>query len=192
LLAIAAIMNPSNALQRRHGRYRVASAIALALVAVVTGMSALAGNGTLMAQAPNPCALVTTDDVKPLASVNQSVGNGLATSVDGGPMGCRYTVGEGMGRLTLNVVVAEPSRMFAGMGPDMIKQALQTSVRAETADAVIPDVGDAAVFKADSPLYTRTIAYVKGRIIQVQLDGLDAIDRKDRMIALLKSAASRL
>jgi hypothetical protein len=33
---------------------------------------------------------------------------------------------------------------------------------------------------------------VKGRILQVQLDGLDAVEKKDEVIGLLKSAASRL
>jgi len=182
------MINRSISLRPWYG-YGLAWALGLALVAGLTGPGGSAL--TAAAQASNPCALVTTEDVKPLAGVNQSVGNGVATSQSGAP-GCRYTVGEGRDRLMLDVVVVEPSRMFAGMGPDMIKQALQTLVRAETADAVIPDVGDAAIFKVESPLYTRTTAYLKGRILQMQLDGLDAIDRKVQMIALLKTAASRL
>jgi len=33
---------------------------------------------------------------------------------------------------------------------------------------------------------------VKGRVLQMHLDGLDARDKKDQLIALLKLAASRL
>jgi hypothetical protein len=33
--------------------------------------------------------------------------------------------------------------------------------------------------------------YQKGRVLQVRLDGFGARDRKDQLIALLKSAAAR-
>jgi hypothetical protein len=102
------------------------------------------------------------------------------------------TWGAGTGHVNLDVTVNEASRMFSGMPPDLIKQGLQASVRAGTADAVISDVGEAAVFKADSPVYFHAAAYLKGRILQVQLDGFDAREKKDQVIALLKSAASRL
>jgi hypothetical protein len=48
------------------------------------------------------------------------------------------------------------------------------------------------VFKPDSAVYVTGIALVKSRILQVHLDGLDARDKKDQIIELLKSAASRL
>ena len=83
-------------------------------------------------------------------------------------------------------------RMFPGMSPDQIKQQLLESVKPGTADAVISDVGEAAVFKSDSPLYATATAFLKGRILQVHLDGVDAREKKDQAIALLKSAASRL
>jgi hypothetical protein len=59
-------------------------------------------------------------------------------------------------------------------------------------DEVISDVGDTAVFKAYSPLYVSASALVKGRILHLNLDGLDARDKKGQLISLLKSAASRL
>ena len=61
--------------------------------------------------------------------------------------------------------------MFPGMSPDQIKQRLLGSVRAGTADAVISEIGEAAVFRADSPLYATATAFVKGRILEVHLDG---------------------
>ena len=62
----------------------------------------------------------------------------------------------------------------------------------ETADAVIADVGEAAVFKADSAVSVHATAYVKNRMLQVHVDGFEAREKKDQVIALLKSAAARL
>lgn len=161
-------------------------------IMVAAGLSGLGmGDSTAAAQPSGPCALVTTDDVQPLAS-RSSVADGVSTSLEGvGFSTCRYTWGDGMGRFTLDVTVSEASRMFAGMSPDLIKQGLQASVRAGTADEVISGAGEAAAFKADSPIYVHAAAYVKGRMVEVQLDGFDARDKKDQVIALLKSAASK-
>ena len=57
---------------------------------------------------------------------------------------------------------------------------------------MISDVGEAAVFKSDSPLYANATASLNGRILEVHLDGFVAREKKDQVIALLKSAASRL
>lgn len=78
------------------------------------------------------------------------------------------------------------------MTPDQVKQRLLASFRAGTHDAVIPQIGDAAVFKPASFVYAGATAFVKGRILQVHLDGLGALEKKDQVIGLLKSAASRL
>ena len=82
--------------------------------------------------------------------------------------------------------------MFSGVSPDQARQRLLDSVRAGTDDVVISEVGDAAVFKPDSVAYATATALVKSRILQVHLDGVDARDKKDQIIELLKSAASRL
>ena len=78
------------------------------------------------------------------------------------------------------------------MSPDQIKPRLLESVKPGTAEAVISDVGEAAVFKFDSPYYATATALLKGRILEVHLDGLVAREAKDQAIALLKSAAARL
>lgn len=166
--------------------------LVLALAMVAAGISAPGRGGRIAAQGGGPCALVTTDDVQPLAQ-NASVADGTPTSVEATGFGaCRYTWGDGAGRFTLDVTTNQASRMFSGLGPDQIKQRLTATVTAETADAVIADVGEAAVFKADSALSVHAAAYVKGRILQVQLDGFVAREKKDQVIALLKTAASRL
>ena len=178
-------------ISRRPGRpSRFATAVVLALTAVVTGVSS-AGRGRVEAQALNPCALLTNDEIQPLAG-NATIADGLPNSLAMGSVRCRYAWGEGTGRFTLDVSVNEPGRMYPGVTPERIKQQLLESVREGTADAVIPEVGDAAVFRPDSPVYAGATAFIKGRILQVHLDGISARDRKDQVIELLKSAAARL
>ena len=160
---------------------------------VGTGMSRPAGSGGIVsAQALNPCTLLTKDDVQSLAA-KESVTDGVPSSLQAlGSVACRYTWGIGADRFKLDVVVNEASRMFPGMSADQIKQRLLESVRVGTADAVISDIGEVAVFRADSALYAGATALSKGRIVEVQADGFVARERKDQVIALLKSAVSRL
>jgi hypothetical protein len=181
----------SRLLRRPQGGYRFASAWLLGLAMVGAGVSSPDGRKTLSAQAPNACALLTNDEIQHLADA--SVTDGAPSSLEAlGSMTCRYTWGVGVNRFTLDVLVNEASRKFRGMSPDQIKQQLLGSVRVGTADAVLSDIGEAAVFTTDSPLYATASASLKGRILEVHLDGFVARDKKDQVIALLKSAASRL
>ncbi len=170
------------------------TAFTLGLALVAAGAS-LPGrfDGTVSAQALNPCALLTTDEVDSLATKNTSVAAGVASSVPAyGYMTCHYTWGTGVGRFNLDIAVADPSRMFAGVSPDQVKQRLLASVKAETSDAVISEIGEAAVFRPDSVADATATALVKGRILQVHLDGLFAREKKDQIVGLLKAAAARL
>jgi hypothetical protein len=172
-------------------KYPFASALVLGLALVVTGASSPGLVGTVSAQAVNPCALLTVDEIEPLAST--SVADGVSNSLPAfGYVACRYMWGVGIGRFKLDVIVTEPSGMFPGMSPEQIKQQVLESVRAGTDDAVISEIGEAAVFKPASPVYASATAFVKGRILQVHLDGVYASEKKDQVIGLLKSAASRL
>jgi len=149
-------------------------------------------DGIVSAQPSNACALLKVEEIEPLAgkaSVAEGVSNSIPTS---GYDACRYAWGVGTGRFKLDVTVNEVSRMFPGMSPDQIKQRLLESVRAGTDDALISEVGEAAVFKPDSPVYASAFAVVKGHILGVHLDGAFAREKKDQIIGLLKSAASRL
>ena len=163
------------------------------LAVVFSGLGA--GNHRAAAQAASPaasCALVPTAEVAPLAG-NSSVSEGLPASLASvNSNACRYTWGEGVGRYKLDVSTSDPKQVFGGMSPEMIKQHLQAVVTPATSDAVIADVGDIAVFKADSPAYVHATAVVKGRVLQIALDGYNAAEQKDQVIALLKSAASRM
>ena len=185
------MLNISGLPRRPQPGYRFASAFVLGLALVITGASSPGGvDGTVSAQELNPCALLTVDEIEPLAA-KTSVADGVSNSLPG-YVACRYLWGVGLGRFTLDVTVNEASRMFAGMSPEQIRQRLLESVRAGTDDAVISEIGEAAVFKPDSPVYASATAFVKGRILAVHLDGIFAREKKDQVVELLKSAASRL
>jgi hypothetical protein len=165
----------------------------LGLALAVTG-APLPTPRAVAAQEQNICTLLTHDDVQTLVPdehVHVSDGvPGAAESMN--TQSCRYTWGEGTGRYSLAVNINPASRMFVGGNADAIKLALLASVRAETADATISDVGDAAVFKAYSTIYVSATAYLKERILQVNLDGFDAVNKRDALISLLKKAAAKL
>ena len=178
----------------RRPPFTTAFILGLVLVGAGAGVFGLAGGGgTVSAQAAlNPCALLTTSEIQPL-ELTASDGDGVATALDAyGSTSCRYAWGVGVKRLKLNVIVNDASKMFPGMGAAQIKQRLQESVKAASADAAISDLGDAAVFTADSPYLATATAAIKGHILSVQVDGFIARDSKDHVIALLKAAASRL
>jgi len=107
-------------------------------------------------------------------------------------VGANLAMDRYIGRFKLDVIVNDPARLFPGMSPDQIKQRLLESVKTGTDDAVVSEVGEAAVFKPGSPVYASATALVKGRILQLNLDGVFAGEMKDQVVGLLKSAASRL
>ena len=178
--------------RRFHPRYRFSVTFTIGLAFALTGeIGPGQGHGTLLAQAVNPCALLTGDEIKTLAEV--SVADGVPHALpDFRIAGCEYMWGTGTGRVKLAVVVTDAGLMFPGVSPDQVKQRILESVRAGTHDAVIPEVGEAAVFKPDSVVYASATAVVKGRILQLHLDGLFAREEKDHLIELLKAAASRM
>lgn len=183
-------MNISRHLPRRRSGVVAACALALEMVAGGASWPGAIG-GTLSAQELKPCALLSNDEIEPLGA--QSSVAGVENSLPSfGYTTCRYMWGEGINRFKLVVAVTEASRMFPGMTPDQIKQRLLESLRAGSYDVVIPEIGDAAVFNPDSHAYAMATAYVKGRILQVQLDGNDALDMKDQIIGLLKAAAMKM
>jgi hypothetical protein len=142
-------------------------------------------------QSENTCGLLTADEVQKLAP-EEHVDNGVPSAQPAlESFSCRYTWGTGIGERTLAVSIDPASRAFAGMDTEAIKRNLASSVRPSTSDAAVSEVGEGAVFKAYSAAYVGATAYVKGRILQVTFAGIDAQDRKNDVISLLKSAASR-
>jgi hypothetical protein len=186
------IMSTSHHSRRRSFGYRCGSTFALALASIVVAGATGPGRGIVSAQESSACALLVDDELKPLAAATD-VAAGVSNSAPSyGFASCRYAWGDGIGRLKLVVTVIDTARMFPGMTPDQIRQRLLGSVRVGTNDVVIPEVGDAGVFRPDSFVYAVATAIVKGRLLEVQLDGLGAVEKKDQVIGLLKSAASRL
>ena len=182
-------MRISGSLRRPQAGFDLAFALALGAAIAISG-TLLQRGGTVAAQVPNACGLLTTDEIHTLAP-KEHVSDGLA-SATGDFISCRYTWGAGSQRFTLAVSVNSGSHMYIGMAADSIKQGLTSSVVPGTIDATIPDLGEAAVFKAYSPMYVSANAYLKGRVLQINLDGFDALEKKEQLISLLKSAAARL
>ena len=170
-------------------RYFLPAFLTLAIIA--TGTTGLGVDVIVEAQASDACTLLPASEIQPLT--REAVSNGISSSLQAnGSMICRYSWGEGVRRFKLDVVVNDASRVFPGMNPDAIKQQFQASAKPGTTDGPIADIGEAAVFRTESPVLATSMAYVKGRVLRLQLDGLYASEMKDQMIALLKSAASRL
>src|SRR5215203_385801 len=182
---------------------RRTSVLVLTCALLGVGAGSRSWSASVSAQGSDPCMLLMTSEIedisggerprlwhRPFATqpVKTTVANGVSSSNDTvGTATCRYAWGTGTGHFTFDVVVSDASRAYLGTSPDLIKQELQARVKAGTADEVVTDVGDAAIFTSDSYYLATTTALVKGRILRIQLDGLDARDQKRGMIRLLKS-----
>src|SRR3954468_19144634 len=186
------MMNTSPLSRRSQSGGRFAVAFGLGLALVVSGTPGREGAGRIVsAQALNACALLMSGDIHP-HDEKTTVAAGLAESFpDRGYTTCRYTWGMGVDRFRLDVIVTDASRVFPGLSPEQIRQRLLESVRTGTEDAVVPEIGEAAVFKPESAVFANATALVKGRILQVQLDGVYAGEMKGEVVGLLKTAASR-
>jgi hypothetical protein len=174
-------------------RFRLVSSIVVAVAVVATGTAGPEmGDATAAAQAAAACTLLPVVEIQPLAA-KETVAEGVSSSNQAiGSTACHYSWGTGTRRFRLDVIVNDASKMYPGLNADVIKQQLQAAVKPGTIDAPVAEIGEAAVFRSESPVLATTAAYVKGRILRLQLDGLYASEKKDQMIALLKSAASRL
>ena len=157
----------------------------------IAAASVSIGGRAVLAQ-PQTCGLLTSEEVQALAPKQTVTDAAVSGNQGGGAVSCRYTWGSGPGHFTLSLSVQPASRVFVGMNAAAIKQGVIGTVTPGTVDEAVPEVGEAAVFKSTSNVYATASAYLKDRYLQVTLDGIDARDRKGQLIALLKSAASRL
>ncbi|HEY7289096.1 MAG TPA: hypothetical protein VH583_04600 [Vicinamibacterales bacterium] len=174
--------------RRWFGRVSVPSIVGLGIAACVAGQ----GAATIAAQSQGVCALLTIDEIHAVAP-KMEIHDGVAAANSAMELStCRYTWGDGVKASALVISINPASRVYVGMTPDAIKQRLASSVVPETDDSAVPDVGDAAVFKAFSPYYVSASALLKGRVLQLNLEGDDAREMKGQLLSLLKSAASRM
>jgi hypothetical protein len=79
------------------------------------------------------------------------------------------------------------------MDASLVRQGLLASAKAGKRNtAVIPAVGDAAIYESSDPIRVETTALVKGNMLIVSFESSDARAKKDQVTALLKAAAGRL
>jgi hypothetical protein len=166
------------------------------VLAVVATLAAFPANLAAQAQAKDACSLLRMDEVQSLGS-SAKISDGVSTTDQLGSVVCtyRWTAGTNAAsaRNQFQVINGDPNRMFPAVAPAQIKEGLLRPANQGQANAsVVPGIGDACIFKSDSPTTADVTAYVKGRVLTVSVKGPDARSRKDQLVALLKIAASRL
>jgi hypothetical protein len=166
-----------------------------ALVAGVTVALLGSNASTVHAQkAGDGCSLLQGAQVQALAG-STKVGAGKPSTDPLGSRLCHYEWGAGnnvqSGRSYLDVSITPISKAFPGTDPSLLRQGLLAKAGPPNT-AVIPAVGDAAVYESNNPIRVETSALVKGNMLIVTFDSSDARAKKDQVIGLLKAAASRL
>jgi hypothetical protein len=168
--------------------------------ALVVGLALVcfgAGGSTVKAQTPGDgCTLLQAAEIQALARTAK-VGAGKATADALGSRTCRYEWGTGgnvqSGGSFLNVSATPTSKAFPGMDASLVRQGLLAKAKAGAPNtAVIPAIGDAAVYESEDPIRVKTTALAKGNMLIISFESSDARARKDQVIALLKAAAGRL
>jgi hypothetical protein len=142
------------------------------------------------------CALLKPAEIQALAGT-ATVGPGKASKEALDARTCEYEWGTGgnvqSGRSFLNVIVTPTSKAFPGVDPSVLQMGILANAKAGKPNtAVIPGVGDAAVFESDDPIRAKATALAKGNMLIVTFESSDARAKKDQVIALLKAAAGRL
>ena len=166
--------------------------------ALVAGLTvALLGIGASAVQAQKPgdgCSVLQGPEVQALAG-STKVGTGKPETDALGSRLCRYEWGTGnnvpSGRSVLDVSITPISKAFPGTDASVLRQGLLAKAGPPNT-AVIPAVGDAAVYESNDPIRVETTALVKGNMLIVTFESKDARAKKDQVIALLNAAAARL
>jgi hypothetical protein len=167
------------------------NALVVGLTVALLGVNASA----VRAQKPSDgCSALEGAEVQALAG-SMKVGAGKPETDPLGSRLCRYEWGTGAnvqgGRSTLDVSITPTSKAFPGTDVSVLRQGLLAKAGPPNT-AVIPAVGDAAVYESNDPIRVETTALVKGNLLNVTFESSDARAKKDKVIALLKAAAGRL
>lgn len=173
----------------------VRTSFVFALAAATLGMSG-AGVAFGVQKPKDGCSLLTPAEIQPLAG-GASIGNGASSTDPLGSLLCQHRWGKGAnvqgGRSYLNVSATEISKAFPGTSPSLVAQGLLARAKAGTPNtAVIPGIGDAALYESNDPIRVTTTALAKGHMVIVSFESSDARAKKDQVIALLKAAVGRL
>jgi hypothetical protein len=168
-------------------------------VLVASVMSALLGLNASVIKvqtAKDGCALLQLAEVQTLAGV--PVGAGKAEKDDTlGSRGCSYEWGAGgnvqSGKSFLTISATSMAKVMPGVDPKTAQQGLLANSKPGSSNtAVIPGVGDAAVYDSNAEIRVTTTAFAKGMMITVSLETKNARAKKDQVITLLKAAVGRL
>jgi hypothetical protein len=166
------------------------------VVGLVLTLVGVTGSVVHAQNAGDACALLQAAELQAIAG-SAKVGAGKASTDALGSRACQYEWGTGgnaqSGRSFLSVSVTPTSRAFPGMDASLVRQGLLASAKAgQPNTALIPAVGDAAIYESGDPIRVKTTALVKGSMLIVSFESSDARAKKDQVIALLKAAAGRL
>jgi hypothetical protein len=139
----------------------------------VSAIAGLATTGSdVDAQKPkDACALLKSTELQALAG-NATIGNGTSSTDALGSLSCQYKWGTGgnvqSGAFFLQVALTEIAKAFPGMSPSLVKQRFLAGAKPGKANtAVIPGVGDAALYESDDPIRVKTTALAKGVMLLV-------------------------
>lgn len=157
----------------------------------------LLGTGAFAVQAQKPgdgCSLLQAGEIQAFAG-SAKVGAGKPDTDPLGSRLCRYEWGTGAnvpsGQSFLDVTITPIAKAFPGTDPAALRPGLLAKAGPPNT-AVIPAVGDAAVYESNAPIRVETTALVKGNMLIITFESSDARAKKDKVIALLKAAAARL
>jgi hypothetical protein len=165
---------------------------------------ALANAGAAIAHSPlpkDPCALLKPAEIQSALAPKATIGPGVPAT-DMAPLGvsCTYTWGprtSEWGESSVTVTVLDLSKAFPGVSGDQLKDGMMAETMAKDATITasqVGGVGDAGVFKFEARSFNATgegLFVSKGVELLVKFHGGD-VGAKDKVVALLKQAGSRL
>lgn len=168
---------------------------------VALAIAVLASDDATAAALPkDPCALLKPVDIQGLAP-NAKIGSGVLTTDAPVATACSYSWGprtSEWGETELNVIVTDASQFWrGGLSAEDIKQRVLVEVRTGGPGASeILGIGEGAVFTADPKMHNATAkAYLvktKGALLMVTFHGGNPLAQKEKLVALLRTAAARL
>lgn len=182
----------------RYRKFRIRTLIfgfAVATIAGAAGENAIAGG-----LPKDPCVLLKPAEIQAALDPGVNIGSGVP-SADTLPIGvsCTYSWGprtREWGESGLTITVIDAAKGWPGTSPDLIEQGVLLKAKSAGSNgSVISGFGDAAVFTFEARSLNGTAeAYLKVKALHmsVTLHRGDALQNKDKVIALLKEAAARL
>jgi len=158
------------------------------------------GGAAAAALPKDPCALLTPAEIQAALAPNAKVGNGVADA-SMAPLGvaCSYKWGPRTpqwGESSVSVTVIDVAKGWPGRSAEAINEGILAKAKKGGPEASqVSGVGDAAAFTYEARSFNATVEThlkAKGVHLSVKFHGGDAVANKDKLVALLKSAAGRL